>query len=266
MEKINGAKLFIFDLDGTVYHDGELIGDAKNTLQFLRENGCKVVYLTNNSSSTKDAYVKKLQNIGILEQSDIVYSSLDCAVDFFKKNRAGKKVYALATANVSEYLKAQGLNILSDEDAHDADVLLMTFDKELNYNKLVIANELLVLGKEYISTHPDAVCPTSGISIPDAGSFIELLKCSSGRTPDVILGKPYSYMAEFLLDNLGIEKESSYMVGDRMYTDIMFGKNADINTILVLSGETTEKIYSESGLTVTFKLKDLNEIPKLFNK
>ncbi len=263
MNKLVDAKLFLFDLDGTVYHDGALIGDAKKSLEFLRDNGYKIVYLTNNSSVTKLDYEKKLKGVGILEKDDIIYSSLDCAIDFFNKFRAGKKVYALATEKVKEYLKDNGLNLVDDEVAHSADILLLTFDKELDYNKIVIANELLVLGKEYISTHPDKVCPTKGISIPDAGAFIEMLKASSGREPDIILGKPYSYMADFLICGMGVEKNQTVMVGDRLYTDIMFGKNAGILTALVLSGETTVDLYNESGISCDFVLKDINQIPEL---
>ncbi len=266
MNKLSDAKLFLFDLDGTIYHDGTLIGDAKNTLTFLRERGCKVVYLTNNSSCTINEYVEKIGRVGILEKEDIIYSSLDCAVDFFKANRAGKKIYTLATENVKNYLIEKGLNIVNDTNPYDADIVLLTFDKELNYKKMVIANDLLVMGKEYISTHPDAVCPTKGISIPDAGSFIEMFKASNGRVPDLILGKPYSYMSDFLIKSLGIKKEQTFMVGDRLYTDIKFGINSGINTITVLSGETTEQMYNESNIRSDYLLKDINEIPKIIKE
>ncbi len=266
MSKLSDAKLFIFDLDGTVYHDGVLIGDAKNTLIFLRERGCKIVYLTNNSAITKDAYVKRLSDIGIFEKDDIIYSSLDCAVEFFKKFRAGKKVYAVATDEVKLYLNSQGLDLVSDSNYCQADVALLAFDKELDYKKIVEFNELLVMGKEYICTHPDKVCPTRGISVPDAGAFIEMFKASSGREPDIILGKPYSYMAEFLIEKLGVSKEQTYMVGDRLYTDVMFGINSGLKTITVLSGETTEREYKKSGIKCDYLLKDINEIVKLISE
>ncbi len=266
MNTVSNAKLFLFDLDGTVYHDGEPIGDAKNTLAFLRDNGCKIVYLTNNSSISKQAYIDRLSGIDILGENDIVYSSLDCAVDYFKKYKQGKKIYALCTDVAKKFLEEQGLELVNDKDVYQADVVLLCFDKELTYQKIVIANELLVMGKEYISTHPDFVCPTRGISIPDAGSFIEMFKASSGRTPDIILGKPYSYMADFLLASLGVSKEQTFMVGDRLYTDIMFGINSGINTITVLSGETTKQDYEKSGIKCNYLLKDINEIPKLIKE
>ncbi len=267
MNLLSNAKVFIFDLDGTVYCDGALIGDAKNTLNFLRERGCKIVFLTNNSSCTTSDYKGKLKSLDILEEDDVVYSSLDCAVEFIKTQRKDKLIYPLATKSIREYLLTQGLKISNGEDGlDDVDMLLLTFDKEIDYHKIVIANELLVMGKEYISTHPDVVCPAKGIAVPDAGAFIQMLKASSGRVPDIILGKPFPYMAEGIVDRLGVKKEQVFMVGDRLYTDIQFGINSKINTVTVLSGETTEKLYKESAIKSDFLIKDINEIPKLIRE
>ncbi len=262
MKSLKDVKLFLFDLDGTIYHDGELIGNAKETLQTLRARGSKIVYLTNNSSCTQACYAEKLSGIGILEEGDIVYSSLDCAIDFFTRRRAGKKLYVVACEEVKEYLKAHGMSLVDDERAREADILLLTFDQTLTYKKIVIANELIVLGKEYISTHPDFVCPTKGISIPDAGAFIEMFKASSGRTPDIVLGKPYAYMADFLVDSLGVSRDETAMVGDRLYTDIQFGINAGVQTALVLSGETTLEQYEKSGVKADYVLKNVDELVK----
>ncbi len=256
-------KVFLFDLDGTIYRDGVLIGNVKETLATLRAQGSKIAYLTNNSSCTSESYLQKLTKIGIYEEGDIIYSSLDCTVDFLKKNRAGKKVYPLAVGEVKAYLEAQGIAVMDNENAREADILLLTFDKELNYEKMVIANELMATGKEYIATHPDFVCPTRGISIPDAGSFIELFKASNGRIPDIVLGKPSTYMADFLIDGLGIQREQVMMVGDRLYTDIQFGLNAGVHTTLVLSGETTKEQYEKSGVKAEYVLANVNELQEI---
>ncbi len=260
MKSIKDTKLYLFDLDGTIYHDGVLIDGVKDTLIKLRERGAKIVYLTNNSSAPKDGYEEKLKKIGIFEPNDMVYSSLDCAIDFLSAKRTGKKIYALATEKVREYLKAQGLNIVEEKYAHTADIALMAFDKELNYQKMVTFNELLVMGKEYISTHPDKVCPTRGISIPDAGSFIEMFKSSSGREPDIILGKPYTYIAEFLLEKLGVKKEQTTMVGDRLSTDIKFGLNISGNAVLVLTGEATLSDHEKCADKADFVLDSVNNL------
>ncbi len=266
MNILANAKLFIFDLDGTVYQDDVLIGDAKNTLNFLRGRGAKIVYLTNNSNCTKKTYEEKLKRLEIFEDGDIVYSSLDCAIDFIKKYRQDKKFYAVASQSVREYLNEQGLNIVNEENAKLADAVLLTLDKEINYDKIITANELLLMGKEYISTHSDLVWPRRGIPAPDAGSFIAMFRASSNREPDIVLGKPYAYMSEFLINSLGVTKEQSVMVGDRLTTDILFGVNSGFTTITVLTGEATLETCNQSKIKSDYVLKDINEIPKLINE
>lgn len=260
---LTGIKASIFDLDGTVYVDGELIGDAKNTLKYLRSKGVKVGFLTNNSSRTDEEYEKMLVNLGVFEEGDFCCSSLFASVEYLKEKRAAAKIYALATDKVDEYLRTTGLNFVKETEYAAADTLLLAFDKELTYQKLVRANELLCGGAYYIATHPDKACPAKGCSLPDVGSFIELLRASSGRVPNVIVGKPYPTMSEILEKRLKISAEEMLMVGDRLSTDIAFGLNSGMKTALVLSGETSRELYEKSDVKADAALKDMNELVNL---
>lgn len=255
LENIKNTKALLLDLDGTVYLDDELIGDVKNTLNFFRKKGVRIVYLTNNSSRTPDDYVEKLLRLGIYRIEDLVYSSLDSAVDYLNEHYGGNPVYVLATDKVDAYLRERGI-IFSE----NADTVLLSFDKELTYDKLVKANQLIVGGARYIATHPDDTCPAKPVYVPDVGSFIKLLQASSGRLPDVIVGKPYEYMAKNIMRKLDLKKEEITMVGDRLNTDIAFGLNNGFNTVLVLSGETDQASYIKSGYKADLVLKNLDEL------
>jgi len=257
-ESIKHTKVMMLDLDGTVYLDGELIGDAKNTLNYLRDKGITLVYLTNNSSRTDDAYYERLKNIGIWDDRDVFYSSLDAAIDYLKMNCPNATVYPVATQAVVDHLNEEGI-----KTGESADIVLLTYDTELNYKKLVKANELIVRGAKYIATHPDVTCPAKGVFVPDTGSFIELLNASSGRRPDLIVGKPYKIMAEMLAKKLGVAPNMITMVGDRLNTDIAFGVNNSLNTILVLSGETNFDMARQSQIKSDAILNDINEINTL---
>ena len=257
VEGIKNTKALLLDLDGTVYVDGELIGDVKNTLSGFRKKGIKIVYLTNNSSRTPNDYVERLSSLGIFERNDIVYSSLDSAVNYLNKFHKGEPIYVMATDKVDAYLKEQGI-IYSE----NAKIVLLSFDRELTYDKIVKMNELLVGGAKFIITHPDKTCPAKPVFVPDVGSIIKLFECSSGRVPDVVVGKPSPFMAEGIMHRLNLKKEEITMVGDRLSTDIQFGINCGFNTVLVLSGETTKKAYQESGLTVDLVLDDINDLKK----
>lgn len=260
MNELKGIKAALFDLDGTVYIDGVPIGDSPKTLDYLRGKGIKVGFLTNNSSRSDDEYKKLLESRGIAKKGDYILSSLSAATEYLNTEHAGKKIYALATNVADEYMRGHGVNLLPESRSDEAEVLLLAFDKEITYNKIERANRLLCRGVKYIATHPDKVCPAKECSVPDAGAFIELFKASSGRTPDVIIGKPYPFMAEKFCRETGFSPENVLMVGDRLYTDIKFGVNAGLKTVLVLSGETSLSDYENSEIKAAIVIPDMNAL------
>lgn len=262
MSKFNGKKAVLFDLDGTVYIDGKPFDGAIETMNALRAHGITIVYLTNNSSADTQEYVDKLTRIGVMKDGDIVCSSLIVGAEYLKSQNC-KRVYALATDRVKQYLIDEGLPIVNETEAHTADTLFMTFDKQLTYDKLVKANRLLYAGARYICTHPDKVCPAEIAPLPDAGSFIALFKETSGREPDVIIGKPYAFMAEYLCKKTGFSTDEMVMVGDRLKTDIAFGVNSHISTVLVLSGETSLNDHERSQIKADAVIDSVADLASL---
>lgn len=259
--KFGGIKAALFDLDGTVYIGGKLIPGAKEAINALRRGGIKIVYLTNNSSADAEEYACKLTRLGVLDAADEVCSSLTVGAKYLKEHNCGR-VYAVASERVKSCLEKQGIAV--SEDGGGADTVFLTYDKELNYDKLVTANRLLYAGANYIATHADKVCPAEGAPLPDAGSFIALFKESSGRLPDVIIGKPYPYMAEYLSEKLNLALSEMLMVGDRLYTDVAFGVNSGLKTALVLSGETTDKMYALSDIKADIVINSIADLPEYF--
>ena len=258
--KIKNTKVFLLDLDGTVYIGDKLIGSVKETLSFFRESGIKIVYLTNNSSRTEQEYIDKLTKLGVYNKSDLVYSSLSETINFIKSNYADKKFYAVATDKVKESLLLNGIN-LSD----DADALLLAYDTSLTFEKLRKASDLLQGGAMFIVTHPDKVCPAPKYSMPDVGSFISLLNTATNRLPDVIIGKPNPNMAQALCKKFNVSLKEMTMIGDRLSTDIQFAVNAGVNSVLVLSGETTKEAYDKSTIRADLVADSINDLVKYFN-
>lgn len=253
-ENVSKTKALLLDLDGTVYIDGKLIGDVKNTLAYFRKKGIKIVYLTNNSSRTDSEYVERLKKTGVYDEKDIVYSSLDAAIDFIRDEYNGKTVYPVATASVVRELEKQGIPITDG----DAEIVLLTYDRELTYEKIVKANELIVNGAIYIATHPDVTCPARGVAVPDLGSFMKMFKSSSGRDADFIIGKPNKIFADYIIKRLGLSPETVTMVGDRLNTDIALGVNSDINSVLVLTGDTDRDTAEKSDIKADIVLDNID--------
>lgn len=142
----------------------------------------------------------------------------------------------------------------------DPDFVVLGFDKTLTYEKLKKACILLRSGKKYIATHPDVNCPSKEGPIPDAGSIMAAIEASTGRRPDIIVGKPNPLVVEVISRKFNVSKEKMAMVGDRLYTDIRLGKNAGIVSILVLTGETTLEDLESSGIKPDFVFKSLKEL------
>ena len=255
-EILRETDLFLLDLDGTVYLDETPIGDMKGTLAALRSAGKRLVYLTNNSSKTEKEYREKLKRVGLLEAEDGVYTSGMATAAMLNARFAGKKVYLLGTEALKEEFRAAGVALTEESP----EIAVLAYDVTLTFEKLKKFNEFLAGGAVYIATHPDDVCPTKGVPMPDVGSLIALFERSCGRLPDEIVGKPYAAMGGLISVRYGVPCARCCMVGDRMHTDIRFANNCNMHSILVLSGETMRENMGRFPDKPDLILPDLNAI------
>lgn len=253
---VEGTQVFLLDMDGTVYIEDELIGDMKNTLEKIRRSGRKIVYCTNNSSRTAAEYREKLSRLGIFGEGDFVYTSGIATAEYLNKEYAGEKVYLVGTDPLKEEFRSYGVSLAEE----GADVCVLAYDTTLTFEKLVKINRMIAEGKPYIATHPDAVCPAKGVFPPDVGSFMQLLKCSSGRYPDVICGKPFEIMGKCIRERLEVGADRIAMVGDRPHTDIRFARNNGFRSLLVLSGETDKELAERTPDRADAVTESLNDV------
>lgn len=235
-EILKDKKLFIFDMDGTIYLGGNPFDFAIRYIKNLRENGKKVLFFTNNASHTTPFYQKKLARLGFEPQADEIMTSGDVTLEFLKRFRAGKSVYLVATDELVEEYRAKGINLLNG-DEESADIVITSFDTSLTYEKLNNACRFIRNGAEYLSTHPDFNCPTENGFIPDSGAIAALCTASTGKVP-TYFGKPYKETIEMIGEATGYTNEEMCIFGDRLYTDIALGKKFGVTAVLVLSGET----------------------------
>ena len=246
---INEKRLFLLDLDGTLYLDDILFDGVTDFLRHIKEIGGRSIFMTNNSSRSVDSYVAKLRKIGIDNSCDDVLTSTQATAQYLLKHHADRLIYALGTRDFCAELKETGLNI-TDKVSSDVGCLVMGFDTELCFIKLDDASRLLTMGVDYIASNPDLVCPTHYGYVPDCGSVAVMLENATGRKP-LFIGKPMPDMAYMALERTGMRKNQTLIVGDRLYTDIACGVNAKIDTALVLSGETTKEMLKDSQIKPT---------------
>lgn len=257
MEKLKQIKLYLLDMDGTIYLDNDLFDGTIDFLDYVKEAGGRYIFLTNNSSKSVDKYIDKLAGMGISADRSDFLTSTDATVVYLKKQKFNK-IYAFGTTSFKEQLRSSGLNI-TDELSEGIDCLCMGYDTELTYKKLEDACILLREDISYVATNPDWVCPTRYGYAPDCGSVSEMLARATGKKPKFI-GKPEPAMAELAMEMTGFEKSETAVVGDRLYTDIACGVNAGINTIFVLSGEGTEADIEEYRIHPDYIFSNIREL------
>ncbi|MBE6644418.1 MAG: HAD-IIA family hydrolase [Ruminococcaceae bacterium] len=258
MKQLSRKRFFLLDMDGTIYLDNDLFDGTLDFLAEVKRKGGKYLFVTNNSSKGVDAYVTKLNKLGIESCEDDFLTSTDATILYLNSNFPGKKFYSMGTKSFTDQLRASGV-LVTTELEDDIFGLVISNDTELTFKKLDDACILLGRGVEYIATNPDWVCPTWYGYVPDCGSFADILKRATGRMP-LFIGKPKPEMLLLAMEKYGYSKDDSVMIGDRLYTDIASGYNAGIDTIFVLSGEGTLKDAEESDIKPTYIIENIREV------
>ena len=154
-----------------------------------------------------------------------------------------------------------GFNLVKDKN-DTPDFVVLGFDTTITYDKIWSACDYIRDGIPYIATHPDINCPLANNKVmPDTGAMIEMIRVSTGKRL-LIVGKPNSHIIDSISEKFSVEHNDMAMVGDRLYTDIQLAINANITSVLVLSGETRRQDIENSPYTPNHifpSLKELND-------
>lgn len=240
-EQLSKIKHVALDMDGTIYMGKTLFPFTLDFLAKMRENGIGYSFLTNNPSQSVADYLKKLEGMGIEADEDNMYTTSLAAIDYIKSHYPqAKRLFLLGTPSMISQFEKAGFISCEDSPEDKPDVLVVAFDKTLEYSRLCRAAWWASQNVPYIATNPDRVCPTDQeVVLVDCGSICKCIEHATGRQPDITLGKPDPNMLTGILERHGLKPEEIAMVGDRIYTDTAMAHNAGAFGVLVLSGETT---------------------------
>ena len=174
-ELLKKIRLYLFDMDGTLYLGNRLYDFTIELLESLKASGRKYLFMTNNSSKSVEDYIKKLHSLGIESTREDFITSSQATAYYLKEHHPGKKLYVCGTRSLKRELETEGFAVTENLD--EVECIVMGFDTELTFKKLEDVSRLLLTreGIPYIATNPDYVCPTEFGSVPDCGSVVCLV-------------------------------------------------------------------------------------------
>ncbi|HVC33641.1 MAG TPA: HAD-IIA family hydrolase [Chloroflexota bacterium] len=226
------ARGVLFDLDGVVYLGSTPLPGAQAVFDWLDQNSRPYCLVTNNSTRTPQQYQDRLLAMGIRVPLPTIFTSALATAQYLKKQYPkGAPVYQIGEAGLREALGEAGF---WHEDKRP-EVVCVGLDQHLTYDKLRIACLAIRAGARFIATNPDRTLPTEVGLVPGNGAILAALQACTDVTPQVI-GKPSATMIDLAIERIGVPKEATVIIGDRLDTDVEAGAAAGITTVLVLTG------------------------------
>lgn len=281
---------FLFDCDGVVWVGDTLLPHVKETMQLLQSKKKDLVFVSNNSTKSRQDYIKKLSANGIenIAISQIINSAYSTAIYIEQVLKLSKncKIWVLGKSGITDELHNLGYETLTYDDLEekfDKEALNMNninelidnsvgcvvvgLDFDLTYLKLSITLQYLIkTGKDripFIATNIDSTFPFQNTKLPGAGSIVQTVSFASSRDPDAVCGKPNKGMMDSILAHHNLDKSRTVMVGDRLNTDMKFGSSNGIDTLLVLTGIELESTVQDGHPLVTYYANRLGDLHTL---
>lgn len=252
-ESLEHVRCFLLDMDGTFYLGEALLPGALEFIETLRRQSRDFLFLTNNSSRSQDDYAAKITRLGLPVGREKIFTSGEATARHLRITQPKARVCLFGPPSLHAEFDSHGVVLDPDHPTH----VVLGFDTTLTYAKLWRLCDLVRAGLPFIATHADFNCPTPEGYMPDVGAMLALVKASTGRDPDLVVGKPNRMFVEAAAVKLGLPVTSLAMIGDRLYTDIALGKTSGITTLLVLSGESTREDLQTSEHAPDFVFEDL---------
>ncbi len=247
---------YVIDMDGVIYLGNELIPGAREFIERLVRGGHRFLFLTNSSNLTPLELKRKLARMGIEVEESCFFTSAMATADFLHSQRPYGRAYIIGGEGLATALKAVGYT-LTDERP---DYVVVGTTRTYNYDSIEKAVHLVRQGARLIGTNPDVTGPSDQGIIPACGALVAPIQLATGVHP-YFVGKPNPLMMRTALRRLGAHSAETFMVGDRMDTDIIAGTEAGMRTILVLTGVTSRSDIDTYAFRPHYVFATAGDIP-----
>jgi 4-nitrophenyl phosphatase len=273
MIKIDKLGALIIDMDGVLWHGDQAIDGLSLFFDTLRELSIPFVLATNNASLTQQQYVTKLANFGVkVEQEEILTSSMATAL-YLSVNlpEDKRRAFVIGQDGLKQPLLEHGFTLTDlyqvnqpDKGITDvgADIVVSGLDRELTWDKLATATLNIRAGALFVATNADTTLPTELGEVIGNGGTIAALEAATGVSPTVI-GKPEPILYQQALSLLGTTAENTIAIGDRLNTDILGAVNANMRSVMVLTGVSSEADINYVDYQPDWVVKDITALAQL---
>lgn len=263
--ELSRKRLFLFDIDGTLAVGDDWLPGAPALLDRIDALGGRSLFITNNSTRSRAAYVERFRTVFGRETDETQFVTASYLTALALRERfPGRKVYAQGTCSFLEELRAFGVDA-SDDPACDPVCVVVGYDSELTYAKLCATARLLQETElPFFAANPDLRCPAPFGFIPDCGSICRMLADTTGREP-VYFGKPEAGVVARCLAETGFSLDETLVVGDRLYTDIACGLAAGADTCLFLTGEAQKSDLPGTAFPPDYVLDGPADLLRILN-
>jgi NagD protein len=256
IDVLREKKAFICDMDGVIYHGNRLLDGVTEFVAWLQKNNKNFLFLTNSSERSPRELAQKLARMGLDVDESHFFTSALATADFLARQRPGAGVYAVGEAGLINALYEAGLNI----NDVDPEYVVIGETRSYSYEKIEKAIHLILTkGAKLVGTNPDPTGPAEIGIIPACGALVAPIEMATGAKA-YFGGKPNPLMMRHAMKRLSSRREETAIVGDRMDTDIVAGVEAEIATVLVLSGVTAERDLVRFAYTPEYVLPGVGAI------
>ena len=252
----NSIRGFIFDLDGTVYLGDRALPGAVETIAKLREHGMQVVFISNKPLQPGSEYAEKLTRLGIPATADDVITSGRVMGAYLARIASGARVFVIGEPPLLEEIRQAGMQLV--EEPAQIEYVVAAFDRTFDYRKWNIGFQAIKFhGAHFVATNPDRTCPIDGGEIPDCAGVIAALEATTGKKVELIAGKPSPMMIRAGAERIGVPVNQCLVVGDRLETDMVMGRQAGARTALVLTGVTRREHLANAPAQPDYVLENI---------
>lgn len=241
------------DCDGVLWVYTNVIKGSPEVINKFSTLRKKVFFITNNSTKTRAEFLEKATTMGYNVNTENILSTAFLVAQYLKDLNFQKKVYIVGSTGIARELDNAGIkhtdvgpdvletnlaDLVQKGFTPDPEVgaVVVGFDEHFSFPKMFKAASYLnnpdVL---FIATNTDERFPMPGFVVPGTGSIVSSIE-TCGERKAFIMGKPSSYVCEYILRTYGIDPKRTLMIGDRCNTDILLGKRCGFQTLMVETG------------------------------